>query len=87
MKNKHSQPTQCPTGRKISASTRVRFSEYTDDNSPTKAQGNDIAPSAFRWANIGNPKGKRAPILRRLEEAEERNRQITKHNKIPLRQD
>jgi hypothetical protein len=104
MKNKHSQPTQCPTSLKISASyfsetkricdaalakaqARVRFSNYTDDNSPTKAQGSDIAPTAFCWANIGDPKGKRAPILRRLEEAEERNRQTTKHNKIPLRQD
>jgi hypothetical protein len=103
MKNKHSQPTQCPnlkipanyfseTKRICDAAlawraARVRFSNYTDDNSPTKAQGSDIDHTPFCWANIGDPEGKRAPILRRLEEVEQRSRQIIKHNKIPLTQD
>ncbi len=101
MKNKHSQPTQCPTSLKIPANyfsetkricdaalawraARVRFSNYTDDNSPTKAQGSDIDHTPFCWANIGDPEGKRAIILRRLGDAEQRQHQTNKHNKIPL---
>ena len=120
MINKHSQPTQCPTGHKTSASTlrgqqkgprppsyysetkrvcdsalakaqaRVRFSKYTDDNTPTKTQGTSTptkpVPSAFRYIasrRICDPAGKRAGILRQLEAVEERKLQTAKKNKIP----
>ena len=109
MKNKHSQPTQCPTSLKIPANyfsetkricdaalakaqARVRFSKYTDDNTPTKTQGTSTptksVPSAFCYIaskRICDPAGKRAAILRRLEAVEERKLQTAKQNKIPLR--
>ena len=76
------------------AQARVRFAEYTDDYTPTKAQGTSTptkpVPSAFRYIasrRICDAAGKRASILRQLEAVEERKLQTAKKNKIPKHKD